>query len=152
MSDSGKKWPLIIVGLLVVSAGSNLAFVAVAINDPAFAVEDNYYQKAVDFDRIQAAQARSDALGWTTSVDADHEALKVRLFDRAGAPVIDAKVHVVAFHNARAGDPIAGPLAAGTDGTYVLKQAFTRKGIWEYRLRAERGSDYFMTKVRRELR
>jgi nitrogen fixation protein FixH len=151
MADSGTKWPFIIVGLLVVSAGANLAFVAVATSDPAFAVEADYYQKAVQFDQIQAAQAKSDALGWTTSMQADHQGLTVTLLDKAGAPVSGAKVQVIAFHNARAGDTVGGALTSGPAGTYSLKQDFLRKGIWEYRLRADRGGDHFMTKVRKEL-
>lgn len=152
MLKDGRIWPFIIVALLSLSVGANIILLIKATTDPAFAVERDYYQKAVDFDEIQAAQGRSDALGWTVAVQADREVLKVHLVDQAGAPISDAQVAVEAFHNARAANIISGELTSKGEGLYAFSGPFSRPGIWEYRLVAARGDDRFTETVRRELR
>jgi len=151
MLKDGRIWPFIIVGLLSISVVANVILLIKATGDPAFAVERDYYQKAVDFDKSQAAQARSDALGWKIELTADREQVQVRLFDAEGHPIGDAEVKVEAFHNARAANIISADLQSEGAGLYAYSGAFSRPGIWEYRLVAKRGEQRFAETVRKEL-
>ena len=40
-------WPAMIVGLLLLAVGANVGLMIVASSDPSFAVEEDYYDKAV---------------------------------------------------------------------------------------------------------
>ena len=54
MATKGWYWPVVIVSLLVGGAAANIGFMIVANRDPTFAVEPDYYRKAVDWDRTMA--------------------------------------------------------------------------------------------------
>ena len=55
------------MALLVAWAGANIAFVVITSRDASFAVEPNYYAKALAWDQTMAQQARNEALGWSVS-------------------------------------------------------------------------------------
>lgn len=149
---SGRLWPFIIVGLLAVSVVANVILLAYATNDPAFAVEPDYYKKAVDWDDTQAAKAASAALGWRVVVEAGRDELKVHLFDKEGKPLSGANVQFEAFHNARANRVVKGTLEAEGPGLYAMNHDFGRPGIWEYRLVAARNGDTFLHTTQEEIR
>jgi len=135
--------------ILMVSVGANIYLVIRANSDPSFAVEPDYYAKAVDWDDIQAQKAESEALGWSISVNAEPAQLRIRLTDRLGQPISAAMVEVEAFHNARAADRTRGVMIPRGDGVYILEAAFDRPGLWEYRITATTG-DYTYRHVARE--
>ena len=64
MSAKGWFWPAVIVGLLLSGAAANIGFMIVANRDQSFAVEPDYYRKAVDWDRRMAQETRNAELGW----------------------------------------------------------------------------------------
>jgi len=65
----GWYWPFFLVGLQASGVGANLYFMSRAISDPSFAVEPDYYAKAIAWDAHQA-QARDNAeLGWELKLD-----------------------------------------------------------------------------------
>lgn len=113
-----------------------------ALNDPGFAVERDYYQKAVDWDRDQLERAQSDQLGWRASVleriqDSRPELL-VRLETSEGAPVAGAQVQAEAFANARSADRRQLAFVEVAPGSYAAQLERARPGLWEIRVRAER--------------
>lgn len=152
MFKDGRYWPFLIVGLLSLSVGANVILILKATNDPAFAVEKDYYQKAIDYDAIQAARAESARLGWRVALKAKRDRLEVRLFDKGGVPISDAAIEVEAFHNARANQIIKGKLEPEAPGLYAMNRPFARPGIWEYRLTAVRGEERFIETVQEEIR
>jgi nitrogen fixation protein FixH len=149
MLKNGAWFPWMLVAILLVSVGANIYLIIRATNDPSFAVEPDYYAKAVDWDRIQAQKAESDALGWNIVVDAGHAELRVELSDRLGQPISGALVEVEAFHNARAADRIRGVMIPRGGGAYAFEGPFERAGIWEYRITATTG-DYTFRHVAQE--
>ncbi len=151
MFKDGKWFPYLLVTILVASVGGNIYMVMIATDDPGFAVEENYYQQAVEWDRLQAERAASDALGWNVVVDARHEELRIQLTDRLGRPIEEADVDVEAFANARARHRIRGRMVEMGRGVYVLERSFERSGIWEYRLAAVRGEERFLHTTQQEL-
>jgi nitrogen fixation protein FixH len=146
----GWYWPLLLVGLLASGVGANVYFMFRALGDPSFAVEPDYYAKAVAWDAHQA-QARDNAeLGWSLTLAvaaADrgtgraHVVLK--LADRVGRPVSGATVGLTAFHNARAADIVTATFSETAEHEYVADVPVVRPGLWEFRLVAERGPETF---------
>lgn len=148
---SGEWFPYMLVGLLMISVGSNVYLFIRATNDPSFAVEPNYYDKAVRWDETQEVRAKSEALGWHAELRAEPSSLELILSDAFGRPVVGAEVEVVAFHNARANERIRAELVEQEEGRYLLVRAFPRPGLWEYRLAAVRDEDTFVHVTQQEL-
>ena len=157
MRARGWYWPVAIVGLLVGGAAANIAFMIVANRDATFAVEPDYYRKAVDWDRTMAQEARNVELGWQVSarlepVDGGRARLVARVADRDGRPMTGAAVVVEAFPSARARDIASFTLApAGPDGTYAVMLTRARPGLWELRLRVTRGDQVFTRTLSQDL-
>lgn len=141
-------FPAIVFGLL----GLNITIVTLTLylahSDPSFAVEPDYYQKAVAWDTSARLRAASDRLGWAAALEvAPHESgiplLTVRLLDRAGSPVVDANVEVAAFASARAGERRLISLLPAEPGVYVADMPDAQTGQWEFGLTATRGAERF---------
>jgi len=145
----GWQWPLIVVALLVGGAGANVGLMLVAASDASFAVEPDYYQKALHWDETMAQQARSAALGWSVVATFEPAArpgevkLTARVTDRAGDPIEGARVAVETFHSARARHVLTAALGPEAAGRYSATLPLDRPGVWEVRLRVERGSQVF---------
>ena len=109
MMKQGWHWMVLVGFLMAIVLVANLILVYFATSDPSFAVEEDYYQKALDWDERRAQDAANAELGWTASFDVartrnNDGTVQVRtlLADRTGRPVRDAAVRIEAFHNARA--------------------------------------------------
>ncbi len=104
-----RLWPGLIFALLAANAaivGITLFFVH---SDKSFAVEPEYYQKALHWDAAAKEQARSRDLGWRLEVDpgavgAAGRHVRVTIRDRQGKPIEGATVKVTAFSALRAAD------------------------------------------------
>jgi nitrogen fixation protein FixH len=152
----GWLWPAGIVALLSTSAAGNIAFMVLANRDASFAVERDYYRKAVEWDRTMAQRAANAELGWQASARFEPAAdggarLVVRLRDRAGAPIDGATVEVEAFANARARDVHALVLHPLGGGAYGARLAAPRSGVWEVRVAAMRNGHRFAQVLSDEL-
>jgi nitrogen fixation protein FixH len=155
---SRRFWPLFLAGILLAGVAANVALLVVANGDPSFAVERDYYAKALRWDRTQDELRASRALGWALALAARPSArgpgwteIEVTLTDRDGAPVPDAVVALEAFHHARAGEIFESVLAPAGPGVYRAELAARRGGSWELRLRATRGDATFRAVVQEEL-
>jgi nitrogen fixation protein FixH len=135
-----------------------VAMAVIASGDPAFAIEPDYYAKAVRWDDERAQQAVNAELGWQleASLAAADRArqptpLVVRIIDRAGRPVARAKLTLEAFANARAAELVKAELEEQADGTYAAALPLRRAGLWELRFIARRDGERFTHTVRLEL-
>ncbi len=157
---SGRHWPLILVGILLVAAVANGILVYRATHDPSFAVEPDYYRKALAWDERRAEEQRSLALGW--SLEAELVAgdplpgvsdLRVRARDREGRPLAGAAIEVAALHKARAAHVLRARLeeVAGDPGLYRATLPARRRGLWELALVVARGRDRLTRTLVREL-
>ena len=152
MRSRGWYWPAGLAALLLGSAAANLALVFITSRDASFAVEPNYYAKALAWDERMAEQGRSDALGWSVALRVEPTGVPgrmrvtARLTDRAGTLIEGARIEAEAFHNARAGRIFSTAFEpAGT--IYSAELPIDRPGLWEFRLRATRGGDTFVATV-----
>lgn len=138
-------WALVPVGIL--GAGllglGTLAFVAGS--DPSFALESDYYQKAVRWDEQQAQLAENARLGWQLELRVAPGGAKLvaEIARRDGAPVSEAKVVAEAFANARAADVRTLRFSESAPGTYEAELGRARPGLWELRFTVERGAERF---------
>ena len=147
-------WPWVPVVLLTAMVGGLLTLAHIAADDPSFAVERDYYAKAVAWDAHRLQERENVRLGWQLSVDTAPRAgtveLVAELVDRTGTEIRGAELAVEAFHNARAGDVLAARLKPSGAG-YRAELPMRRAGIWELRFTATRGAEKFTEVVRTEL-
>lgn len=146
-------WMAFPIALLAVSSTAWLIMVSIAVNDPGFAVERDYYKKASNFDDVIAQRAENARVGWEASVesfDLDRDgaaALLLILKDAEGQPITGAKVRLEAFQNARAAQLQEASFTETSAGAYRVRLEQPRLGLWEFRIVAER--DQIFTQVLR---
>jgi nitrogen fixation protein FixH len=148
----GRWWPIAIGLVLGVTVLANLAVYWTANHDPSFAVEPDYYRRAVEWDSSVARGRRSAALGWTVDArlappEAGHATLRVRLRGHDGAALDSADVRADASHNARGAEVFAVRLVPVGGGEYDGTIPSERQGLWRIDLSAVRGSEVFVERV-----
>lgn len=139
-------WIIAPAGLASVAIIANVLLAVTAFGDPSFAVEEDYYQKAVDWDEELAERRQSAALGWTVALSTPAGGLlRADITDKDGAAVIGAHVEVVLFHYARASERNKALMKEVAPGRYGAAVPMERAGWWEARLRARLGDQTFAT-------
>ncbi|MEK7402339.1 MAG: FixH family protein [Gemmatimonadota bacterium] len=148
------RWPVGITVLLAVFVVANLLVMRIAGTDPSFAIEPDYYQKAVAFDSTMALERQSAALRWTVTSaivrDSSGATLTVTLTDALGQPVTGASVTASARFNARANDVLSAALREAGPGRYLAPLDVRHAGQWEVRVDATRGPQRFLASTRTE--
>jgi len=154
MTRDGRLWPWAMALVLALTIGGNLLVLRLARGDSSFAVEPDYYAKAMAWDSTMAREARSAALGWTLDAELGPKAntkelhLAMHLHAADGAPVEGATVSVEATHNAHASRILSDTLRATTPGTWEGTLPSSQPGLWEVRVTATRGADRFLRTLR----
>ena len=154
-TSSGTFWawvPAMLRGSMLLGLGT-MAFIA--IDDPSFALEPNYYDKAVHWDRSQAEARDSQALGLrltllqplSSSLRGDVE-LVLSVRDRGDLPVRGAAVALEAFPNAYATRVQQVSLLEISPGVYRAKLAHGVRGLWELRFDVAQGGSHFRQVLR----
>jgi len=138
-------WPLGVIGTLCVSLSVCTITVIAATSDESFAVEDDYYAKAVAWDDTAAQRVRNEELGWTTeTVVTVRGDVRIKLHDATGEPMTGARLRIFAFHHAARGDATETAMTETTDpGVYAASCGTPRAGVWQVRIRAESGGAVF---------
>ena len=156
MRSRGWYWPVGLAALLVGSAGANIALLVITSRDASFAVEPNYYAKALAWDETMAQQVRNESLGWSLGLSAEptgergRMTVAARLTDGAGAPLPGARIAIEALHNARASRVLTAVLEPrGLE--YAAAMPLARPGLWEFRVRVTRGPDIFTAILMRDV-
>ena len=153
----GMGWPIGVAVILGATIVSNIVVMRIANDDPAFAIEPDYYKKAVAFDSTLATERESLALGWTATSTlvmgrGDGEATLTVVLDNAQhQPVRGATVTVVALANSRSSDRHAASLREVAPGRYEAAVAARIAGQWEVRIDAVRGAEHFVASTRTDM-
>ena len=157
--NGSSRWALVPVGLLVSSVVGFTWMALVAVRDPNFALEPDYYQKALHWDQTQGQAATNQRLAYRFSVlpivtlDASGRAtFWLKLVDSSGRPIRGARVLAEAFPNAFSGEISNLTFQEHESGSYSATVAAKRAGVWELRLAAENGTDRATAIERCELR
>jgi nitrogen fixation protein FixH len=152
----GLGWPVGVVLTLATVVAANIGLIVVARGDPSFAIEPDYYARAVAWDSTLAQQRRNADLGWSLApalnpFTRDGDAtLRVRLTDASGKDLDGATIEVAAVFNARATDVRTATLSADGAGGYVTALPVNHAGVWQLRFTVVRGTDRFTHEARVE--
>ncbi|MCO4098260.1 MAG: hypothetical protein HEQ38_02465 [Gemmatimonas sp.] len=150
----GMGWPIGVVTILASTVVANVIVMRIANDDPSFAVEPDYYRKAVHFDSTMAQERENISLGWGIETridsigDGRHTRVAIRLRDASSYPLPGARVAVMARFNARANDTLTALLTEESPGTYVTTLPIARPGEWDVRVDATHGSQRFSASSR----
>lgn len=141
-------WAMAPAGLLGAMVAGLVVMAVIASNDPGFALERDYYAKAVSYDQEIAQREQNQKLGWRVeaksgAIDATgRAALVVRVTDGAG-PIAGARVQVEALRNASASRVVEASLIEARPGEYRAELDLRRGGLWEFRLEILRSGERF---------
>jgi len=157
-TGAGTFWAWVPAGLLasMVLGLGTLAYIA--IDDPGFALEPDYYEKAVQWDRSLAEARESHALGFRLEpahsllLGADGQIeVELTLRDRRGSAVSGAELSLEAFPNAAAHKIERPKLRETSPGTYRTQLHGGASGLWELRCRVSYGTARFQQVLRLEV-
>jgi nitrogen fixation protein FixH len=145
-------WALVPVFLLAFAVTGLGIMATIATRDPGFALETNYYERAVHWDREQAQRVENARLGLRVALTVEPGPAGVELVatvhDRAGVPLPGANLSAEGFANARSGARRSLVFSEKSDGTYRAALAEPRPGLWELRLVVLSGGTRFTEVVR----
>jgi nitrogen fixation protein FixH len=154
---SGKLWAWGPGLLLATLLGTQLTVLHFVLDDPSFALEPDYYRKAVSWDSQRELERQSQALGWHMDLAAQPAPpargleLRVQLRDAQQGPLAGAAVHVQAFANVRAARVLEAALLETAPGTYTAELPSNVLGLWEFRVEATRGAARFTEVLRQSV-
>ena len=144
----GTIWPIVIAGALGLHVIGSLVMVYFATSNESYAVEPDYYQKALHWDDKRAQDRVNVKLGWRLEFAVEpapvgqDPTLSVKLTSADGEPVTGATVAVETFANARRGDILTATLRSSDSG-YETTMPMRRDGLWEFRFTVTKGDNLF---------
>jgi hypothetical protein len=136
-------WPLALTLVLAITVAANIW----VMRNPSFAIEPDYYARAVRWDSTMAQERRNGALAWHVApvlADFTREGatLDVSITDASGHPVRGARVRVFALYVGRAGEVVDTALVE-RGNRYAVVLPVRHAGAWELRFEVERDGDRF---------
>ncbi len=149
-------WMLVPVLLLTTSVGGWLYMVSLAVDDPGFSVEKDYYQKASGYDDVVAQRGENERLGWRVRVESferegQDAKLVLVLADPSGTPLSGGELSAVSFPTARGNQQQNLTFVDLGHGRYEARVDKARTGLWEVRLKAILRLELFTQTLRPEL-
>ena len=151
-------WPIFLTSLISIHIVSVVVMVIVATHDSSFAVEPDWYQKGLHYEQTAQQQRENSRLSWSVQLDVgqpltgtNRRNVTCTVLDRAGKPVENATVDLVAFAHLRASNRTSSVLLPQEGGEYGATLAFEDPGMWEFRLVITRGPETFTHIVKREI-
>lgn len=127
----------------------DLAFIALAKKTYTGVYTENYYQKGVDFSKLNRQSIYRDKTGWKAEIvynEASHE-LKFYI-SSAGKPLVVDRVLAKIMRPVTNKFDVVFEMQAVGEGVYALKHEFVGKGQWEVRIKASKGSEEHITTKR----
>ena len=151
-------WAFVPVALLLGSALGVGSMAIIAVRDPHFATEPDYYQKAILWDQSQAQAATNERLGYVPKVplslhfdEQGHATLELTLSDRQGRPVSGARLVGEGFANAYSGELVHMAFEEQSAGRYSARVTVHHAGQWVFKVRGNVQSEHFTADVRTDL-
>lgn len=150
-APKGRFIPWVITGLLGITVIKYFIVISIISGDPSLAVEKDYSHRAMAWDDEKAARASSDNLGWASALSLNSNpnspgdsVLGLTLTDERGEPISGARVQLSIFHRARASEIQEASSVTDASGQFTVSVPRSRRGLWEVRLDAIRGTDRFL--------
>jgi hypothetical protein len=156
MISSARLWSFAPTALLAAMLTGLATMAGFAVRDPGFALERDYYDKAVHYDRELAQRAENARLGWTleASVGPASPGTKTSISLGArehGMPIDASDVRVTAIRNADASLNLEGRLLRNASGEYAVLLPLEYGGLWEFRFSVQRGGERYTESIRRDV-
>jgi len=148
-SFSNCRWvPWAIAGSFVVIAMVNGALAFFALHSANGLVAEHPFELGNGYNRVLAAGAAQDALGWRAQIKFAPTAgldgrLVARFIDAAGAPLRDLQVSVEVVRPIEPLPEREVALLPADDGSYQAPVVLARPGQWELRVTALRGAQTY---------
>lgn len=146
-----RRWPMIIIGLLLGHVVIMMVAVFLATRDRGFVVIPNYYQRASRWDSDRAELRASDRLGWQCMiVPADQvdpvgrRAVAFTLRDASGNPITRAEVRMDYYHPSHASERAEVTFQTDAQGAAALTLPMRYAGFWEFALTATHDGHKFV--------
>jgi hypothetical protein len=152
----GTLWPYIIAGALALHVVGSMVMVYFATSNESYAVEPDYYRKALAWDERRAQDRHNTELGWRLEFAVEPAAeghdptLLIDLTDADGTPISNAAVSVEAFSNRRRDDILTATLRSTGTG-YAAPMPMRGSGRWEFRFNVTRGETLFTYRETRHI-
>ena len=157
-SRASSRWALMPICLLASSTVGVSWMAAVAVRDPNFALEPDYYRKALHWDQTQAQAADNQRLAYrfsapkSTVLDkAGQASLVVTIKDRDGHLVSGGRVTAEAFPNAYSEDISQLTFTEREPGMYTASIHAGHHGLWELRVSMTAAGDHATAILRCDL-
>lgn len=149
-TSTGRFWAALPVVLLGTLTGGLGIVAYVATRDPSFAIERDYYKKAVNYDERRDQDEANQKLGWnldvkTVTVGSSIQ-LAAKVDDARGKPVKDAEIQVEAFPVARSANVMITRFDAGS-----AQLPLVTTGLWELRFTVDAHEKRFTQTIRRDI-
>jgi nitrogen fixation protein FixH len=151
-------WPILLTSLISIHIVSVAVMVTIATHDSSFAIEPDWYLKGLNYEQTARQQRENSRLGWSVKLDVgqplsgtNQRNVSCMVFDRAGRPVKNASIDLVAFAHVRASNRTSLVLLSHDGSPYEGTLAFDDPGIWEFRLVVTRGAETFTHICTREI-
>lgn len=151
----GRLWPWGL-GLLIASGVTfDFAFLYVASTHPSFAVEENYYERGLDWRRERRQRDHNAQLGWTIRARVAPYRGRMQpvqfhadLVDADGVAIDEVHVTLRIFHRAEPRRVLEATLLPLPVGGYGGVLAMRRAGLWQARFVVDgRGEHYTSDQV-----
>jgi len=132
---SDKYIPLYFVAFFVVLAILDGIFVYLATKSHTGVIEQNHYQRGLEYnDRVAAAEAQS-ALGWQSDISlTEDKKLLFKLTGKDNTPLESAQVRAQFIRPTQEGRDFVIDLSEIQGGLYVGEPASLEKGMWDIRV------------------
>ena len=144
-------WVLGWLALVVIVLAVNIGFISLAfITNPGL-VDKNYYENAEDYEEnlVKYRTARA-SLGWNYQADFPANPVinqkmlyRLSVVDKAGLPLTDAKINIIAYRPSDASADFKISLLEVDAGIYEAYITYPLKGIWEITTKIERETDHY---------
>lgn len=156
--NRGMFWPILITTMLGAHVVAGIVVITVSVSDPSFAVEENYYEKAMDWDQTARQRATNDRLAWRVDLSPRVHAgrhpthdVELTLSDATGAPLDGASVRIECFPNIRASERVTLNAATDANGHATVALDPDHFGLWEFRLRITHEDSVFTHRHRTQI-
>ena len=145
-------WPGLVVALLVFTVMAQLILLVASQTDGGAQIEEDFYQRSLNWENLQTLRTQSQRRGWTVSL---HFGLETELtvMDAQGQPVRGLEGVLELRRPDYAGVLAEEPLTAvpGKPGVYRSAARPLRPGLWDFTLRVRSGGQPILLQLRREV-
>ena len=151
--EKGLVWPLVVVCLLLSSVLMMVGVVFMARSDGGAQVIENYYEKAVAWDSLNAGEQEFRSRGITPVLVLSENTGILTLLgpNRAKVAGLKGKVELARPQSSAAG-PMVELSFMNADSTYLFPTGELANGLWDFRFTVTDQSTPLAFSVRKEVR